>query len=867
MNRQSFNEGWIVSTTGNMVGELLGEKQAPPKSVTLPHDAMIALPRKEKNPAQNSGGFFPGGDYTYTKTFFVPEGKKERYCLEFEGIYETGMVYVNGNFTGSVDYGYTRLIVDVTDFLIWGQDNFIVVKTYNSAQPNTRWYTGSGIYRPVWLYTGGSVRIPVDGVRIQTPDASNEISRVVVETILDNDEGQSRKVTLKTRIQNRAGECVSQEKTTVSLYGHEKKTVRQVLYIRNATLWSVEEPSLYQCGSEVRSDGGVLDSADTTFGIRRLELDPMHGLRVNGSTVLLRGACIHQDHGILGTASFKKAERRKVRLLKEAGFNAIRISHHSATKALLEACDELGMLVLDEVFDVWNHCKTQYDYSLRFAKNWERDIEDLVRKDFNHPSVFMYSYGNEIQELATISGAWWCRAMAEKIRELDATRFVTNSINGLAALEEHNGQIAADMGILPQEVVDRVMEGTYDGDINELMTVLHGAMNQMATHPMIDEAMCEAYSCLDACGLNYMRDCYELYAKQHPNRITFGSETLPPDIALNWEKVKAIPSCIGDFTWTGWDYIGESGIGIVQYGEEDTFFKPYPAYLAYVGDLDITGFRRPISYYREIVFGLRKKPYLAVQNPENFGRKENKTPWTCSDLIAGWTWPGQEGKPCKVEIYSPSEEVELRLNGRSLGRYPTGAKNRYKAELEVCYEAGILEAVAYDSGEEGETVCLCTAGEQSRLKVECDTEVLQAGEQDLAYLAISVVDENGVTRAEREASVAVKVNGAAVLFGLGSANPVSEENFYDMTRTTFHGMAQAVIRSAKESGQVEVLVEAEGCESVVLKLETVSEGQDEKRKMKIGEMRKEEMQKGALQEVREELGKQEREEKGGQINE
>ncbi len=831
MRKQSFNDGWIVSTTGNMVGALLGETRQPPKSVTLPHDAMISLPRNGQNPSQNSGAFYPGGDYTYTKSFFVPDGEADCYCLEFEGMYETGMVYVNDNFAGSVDYGYTRLIVDVTDFLAWGRENQIVVKTYNFAQPNTRWYTGSGIYRPVWLHVGGAVRIPVDGIKVQTPDVSGEVSRVIVETVLENDENRSKTVTLRTEIQNEAGERVSFEETPVSLYRHEKRKVRQVFYVKDASLWSPKAPALYRCEASVREAATEkeLDFMAVTFGIRRLELDPCHGLRVNGEEILLRGACIHQDHGSIGTASFAKAERRKVRLLKEAGFNAVRISHHSATKALLDACDELGMLVLDEVFDVWNHGKTQYDYALRFAKNWERDIEDMVGKDFNHPSVFMYSYGNEIQELASVSGAWWCRTLAEKIRGLDSTRFVTNAINGLAALEEQNGQIAADMGILSQETVDKVMSGTYEGDINELMTAVHGAMNQMATHPAVGDAMREAYSCLDACGLNYMRDCYETYAKQFPNRVTFGSETLPPDIALNWEKVKALPSCIGDFTWTGWDYVGESGVGLVQYDGEETFFKPYPAYLAYVGDLDITGFRRPVSYYREIVFGLRTAPYLAVQDPNNFGRKENKTPWADSDAIASWSWPGCEKMPCRVEVYSPSEEVELLLNGRSLGRYPTGEKNRYKAQARVCYEAGVLEAVAYDGGKPKERVCLRTVGGRHVLRVDCDTKVLRAGEQDLAYLDIAVVDEKGTVHTEREFAVTVKVNGAASLLGFGSADPVSEENFYDETRTTFLGRVQAVLRSATEPGAVAVSVEAAGCESVALRLETIDENQGERK--------------------------------------
>ena len=818
MIKKDFNNGWSVTNTGDMVGALLGEEQLPPKPVTLPHDAMILNPRKRENPSQNSGGFFPGGDYIYTKEFMVDQSSEgKNFYLEFEGIYERGQVYINGNFAGSIDCGYTRLIIEIADYLIFGEKNTISVRAYNSSQPNSRWYTGSGLYRPVNLYIGDSMRIPIDGVKITTPEVAEDIAKVVINTQIDYTGNVVKRIVLRTEIMS-GEDMVAYEVTPVTIQRNKKIEVEQKIYVRNPLLWTIDWPNIYVCKIRLIEDEQELDVAENTFGIRKLRLDPVNGLRLNEDAILLRGACIHHDHGALGTASFSKAEERKIKCLKEAGFNAVRISHHSATKSLLDACDRQGMLVIDEVFDVWNHCKVHYDYSLRFAKNWERDIEDLVAKDFNHPSVFMYSYGNEIQELASVAGAFWSRRIAKKLRKLDSTRYITNSINGLSALENKNGEIAADMGLLSKTEVKQLETGEFKGDINELMTVLHGAMNEMAAHTMIEDAMHEAYSCLDACGLNYMRDCYELYQKKYPNRITFGSETLPPDIARNWEKVEKLSSCIGDFTWTGWDYIGESGVGIIGYDSVDTFFKPYPAYLAYVGDLDITGYRRPASYFREIVFGLRKIPYLAVQDPKYYGRKESKTPWTISDAISSWSWPGCEGETCKVEIYSPSDEVELRLNGTAIGRYPTGKENQFTALAEIEYEPGIIEAVPYTDGKSGESYQLCTVLNDYKLKIVCEDKELEAGEEDLAYLMIYITDQKETIHTEQDFKVSVKVLGAAALAGFATADPVSEENFYDTVRTTYEGRAQVIVRSGEQAGYAEVLIEAEKCEPVSIYL-------------------------------------------------
>nr|WP_302134865.1 glycoside hydrolase family 2 TIM barrel-domain containing protein [uncultured Schaedlerella sp.] len=808
MQRQNFNRDWTVRKVPE--GMAYSAPGSEGQKVTLPHDAMIWEKRSTANTSGSAGGYYAGGNYEYVKNFYVDEAEKaETFILEFEGIHNSGYVYVNGALAGSVQGGYTRLLVDITPYLCFGADNQVLVKAINTAMPNSRWYTGSGIYRPVHLHKGGKIRIDVDGLRISTPEISEGIAAVRVDTSVIYDGKVRKTVALKTEILAPNGEIVAGESSRMTLHSQSKTVQTQRIYVKEPALWSVDDPQLYCCKVTIYDGETVLDTAESTFGIRRLELDPVNGLRINGEKILLRGGCIHHDNGPVGAATFERAEERRIELLKEAGFNSIRAAHNSSSKALLDACDRLGMLVMEESFDMWTQTKRPFDYSLVFADNWEKDLEDIVRKDFNHPCVFMYSVGNEIKEIHTPNGAQWSRKMTDKIRSLDSTRYVTNAINGMIGIMDDLPAVMKDMGMtLP--------ERTPGGGINDTMTALMGAMNYLSSHPKVEDGLKEAYGTLDLIGLNYMRDVYD-QMKEYPNRVFYGAETLPPDIAPNWKKVKELPSCIGDYTWTAWDYLGEAGIGIVTYDGRLRFAKSYPAYLAYCGDLDITGYRRPMSYLREIVFGLRKAPYIAVQLPEHYGKEPMCTPWSLPITVSSWTWKGQEEKKCLVEVYSDAPEVELFVNGNSVGRKPAGEEHNYRVLFDTVYVPGEIRAEAYYEDGTIESHCLRTAKDEVSLCMKPDR--VKIGKDDLAYVMVELRDADGTLQTAADRKVCLKVEGAGHVQGFGSADPVSEENFFDESRKTYYGRALAVIRSGEDSGTIRLTVWADGLEAAFLEIE------------------------------------------------
>lgn len=821
MIKQNFNRDWYVQRLVSNLTELVqGNNQTLARTkVTLPHDAMILENRDKKNPAGGACGFYPGGDYEYTKKFYVDESKAgQTFILEFEGIYNKGYVYVNGALAGSTHYGYIGIFVDITPYLHYGSDNLITVKVINSDVPNSRWYTGSGIFRPVYLYQGGNIRIIAEGLRISSPEVSNKLAVVKIETRLRYDLKMCKTVILKSQILDNEGVVVAEDSSQVTLFEQGETVHTQRIYVNNPALWSVENPNLYSCKVWIFDGENIADTAESTFGIRKLELNPKDGLKINGEKVLLRGGCIHHDNGPVGAATFDRAEERRIELLKEAGFNSVRISHNSSSKALLNACDRLGMLVMEESYDTWTQAKSQYDSALVFLENWEKDIEDIVRKDFNHPSVFMYSIGNEITDLGTPQGAKWSRRLANKMRTLDSTRYVTNAINGMIAILEDLPSVMVDIGLITQEQIEamNMSEGeTQEGGINDAMTALADHMHQLVTHPKIEERLQEAYGTLDLIGLNYMRDSYS-QMKEYPNRIFYGSETFPPDIDLNWKEVKKYGACIGDYTWTAWDYIGEAGIGLVTYGGKQGHIKGYPVYLAYCGDIDITGYRRPISYFREIVYGGRCEPYIAVQLPEYYGQEAMCSPWSLPTSISTWTWPGFENKNCVVEVYSDAPEIELFINGKSVGRLPAGEENRFRAIFDTIYEPGEIKAVAYYADGSTKEFTMKTAGDEVSLSVRADKNEITVDE--LVYLTIELTDADGILNTAADRKIKVSVDGVGYLQGFTSADPLSEENFFDSERLTYYGRALAVVRAGESDGIIKVKAEAEGLESVIVEV-------------------------------------------------
>lgn len=818
MIRENFNDQWqVLKEDGNLaLNAYMGKAEA--KEVHLPYDAMIYEERTPDTPNGAQTGFYPGGRYCYQKTFVAPkEWEEKEVTLEFEGVYQTAEVYINGAFVLRNLYGYSNFYVLLNPWLNYGVENTIKVIADNSMMPNSRWYTGSGIYRDVKLMVGERIHLQTDGLRIQTVMASKESAIVQVETNIKSISCKREKFQVQVNIL-RKGKCVAQDQQTIVFYPKEKGNTYHSFCIEQPELWSCDSPELYECEVVILSHEEILDKTVEKFGIRTLTIDAKHGVRINGREIKLRGSCIHHDNGILGATTLKKAEERRCRQLKEAGFNSVRSSHHPMSKAFLNACDKYGVLVMDELSDMWTVHKNPYDFASQFETCWEDVVEKMVAKDYNHPCVILYSAGNEIQEAGSEAGAYWNRKICSKFHELDSTRYTTNGLNGLMAAGYRLRPIMKEMAEkFGTSNASKQGNGEGSNALNSFMSLMEGEKGDyFSKHPLLSEALEGCASTCDVIGLNYLTGRHEMEKELHPNKTVVGTETYPADIVRLWSIVKRNPHVLGDFTWTGYDYLGEAGCGIFHYDGTANFSSVYPERTAYIGDIDLIGCRRPISYLREIVYGLRKQPYIAVERVNRYGLEHSKTPWMDKDTIESWTWTGYEGKPARVYVYSDAEEVELFLNGRSLGRKPAGEQNSYTVCYETVYEAGELRAISYRKGKEEESFSLFTANQEVELDLETDGLELKANGEDLAFIMIKLRDKNGVINREIKKKIAVKVKGVGGLMALGNANPSSEERYDSVECETYDGYALAVVRAGKEQGMIQVEVEAESCKTAVV---------------------------------------------------
>lgn len=788
------------------------------KEITVPHDAMF-----EKSPhadSLNGGntGYYDGGFYNYVKTLHAPtEYKEKTVILKFEGVYMNAMVYINGELAGKNMFGYSTFYVPLNDFLRYGEENEIRVQVRNGAMTNSRWYSGGGIYRDVYLLVSDVTHLVPEGIQIKTAEADETLAVLDIATEVKTRKYALSRVVLETVIRDAEGNEVAKERSPFVLFEQEERVIKQRVTVDNPERWSDENPSLYTCISNLYVDGELADEAETTFGIRTLQVDAKRGLRVNGETVKLRGACIHHDSGLLGAATYEDAQFRQIKRLKEAGFNAVRMSHHPMAPAMLRACDRLGMYVMDETFDMWNRMKSDYDYGLYFQEWWEKDVTAMVRKDFNHPAVILYSVGNEIPEIGTPHGSKVCHELCAKIKSLDDTRFTLAGINGVFAAGDKVDQIVSDV------VSDLQQSGEIEGNVNDFMTLMDGHLDDIVVHPAISERLEMACSPMDIAGYNYMTARYEGDSKAYPNRVMVGSETYPPEIARNWDLVEKLPQVIGDFTWTGWDYLGEAGVGVPAYQwGEGGFGAKFPCQLAYVGDFDITGIRRPLSYFREIVFGMRKIPYITVQNPHRYGEHLIKTPWIMSDNVASWTWSGCELSPVIVEVYAPGTEVELFRNGESLGKQASGKAAGYRALFETTYEPGTLTAVAYENGQEIGRMDLTTAGEDCMFVFGTE-EILD----ELIYVPVAYRDAAGTVAPDADQTISLTVSGGAELFGFGSGNPKPESNPEKHATQTFLGRAMIILKKTADKENVVLTLTAENGSVEKLELSLADMGSDQ----------------------------------------
>lgn len=808
MKKNRFNDNWFFALCGGGALEgLLGGGPAP-EPVTLPHDAEICFPRNPDEPVGAANGYFHAQSVNYTKQFAVDAADADKlFYLEFEGVYENAFVYINNAFAGKHPYGYSNFYLDITKYIVPGEDNTVKVIVKNGV-PSGRWYTGGGIYRDVNLMISDRLHILPDGVQLGTIELDEELARIRVQTQLEYRGTGTREITLTNELIDAEGNAVASDVMPITLTEGDNGTYRQWLTVFDPKTWDAEHPYLYTYRTTVKEDEKILDEEDGTFGIRKIRLDAKHGLRINGKTVKLAGGCLHHDCGITGTAEFTHAEEVRVRNLKKAGFNAIRSSHHPMSRKLIEECDRQGLYVMDEFADVWTTTKVDFDYGIHMSEWWENDTENLVRKDYNHPSVILYSIGNEIPETGNKYDTQWGKKLSDKIRELDDTRFIVNSMNLMLAIMDQLPKIMAR--IATEKGID--LAAQESGEINSLMSGLGDALALIGNSEEAGLATAEASGQVDVTGYNYTAGRYEIDHEKYPNRVMVGSETNPGELDVNWELVEKLPYVIGDFDWTAYDYLGEAGIGRITHGEEGggmNFYAPYPTKSAYCGDIDLLGDMRPVAFWRATIWGNRTDPYIAVQPPQFHGQKVNKTQWRMSDTERSWTFSGQEGNPVLVEVYAPAEEVELFVNGTSIGRKAVGETKKNIAYFETVYQKGSIEAVAYKGGKESGHDLLKTAGDNIRLQAAADVESIPADGSDIGYVEICVTDEEGTIHPEAAPLVRINIDGPGTVLGYGSADPDSEENYYDTSARPFHGRLRAAIRGTGEKGIVTVNLSAE----------------------------------------------------------
>lgn len=765
-----WNRGWTFSKEGGQATK-----------VTLPHDAMLGEKRDGSCRNGVNSGYFPCGKYIYEKKFEISaEDVGKSMVLHFEGVYQNCAVTVNGTIVGSHKYGYTAFDVDISKAVHAGI-NKIRVDVDNSLEPNCRWYSGSGIYRPVTLLVD-----ELEKPRIVT----KSISPAVIE-------------------------IMAEENSVVKIYDGEELVVTGTpgkLTIPGAKLWSAETPDLYTC--VVKKDG---KRCEATFGIRLLEWDAKKGLRVNGNRVLLRGGCIHHDHGVLGACDFYDAEYRRISILKENGFNALRIAHNPASQVTLDICDKLGMYVMNETFDGWYIPKTYHDYARWFDTEWKNDIAAMVKASYNHPCVILYSHGNEVSETASQKGADTCRMLTDYIHSLDDTRPVTAGVNVLLNVYTRMGVgVYKDKGEYKPEPLPK--KGGYrekktgSAFFNAMAGKLGSLMFYMASGKKGDKACKGAADGLDVLGLNYAASRYDEDVKKYPDRLMVGSETMAADLPYNWERVKKYPQVLGDFVWSAWDYLGEACIGDWTYHS----YKGLPL-LAGQGMIDITGKPLAAMYFMQTVWGVRREPFIGVRPLNHAKEKPSTGAWQFTNAIDSWTWHGYEGTKAVVEVYADAASVRLELNGKEIGTKPV---KKYKAMFKLPYSPGTLTAVSLDAGgREISRHSLRTGGKKQKLSVASDKRILKADGQSLCYLPIEFTDENGELLPYIEQPVTVKVSGAAALQGIGSALCKTDERYDGDTFTSYRGRLLAVIRAGTIQGKVKIAITSEGVTPVEIELE------------------------------------------------
>jgi len=788
VRKQSFNEGWEFCYGSEALHPGFHAASYPPLEgvgggtstqshwvpVDLPNDWSVDLPF-----ARSEGGIAigqtQGGVAWYRKSFKLPVNDAvERHLLYFEGVYMESEVWVNDHQVSFQPYGYTSFFCDITDYCHpAGEENMVAVKVKNEGR-NSRWYAGSGIYRPVWLISTANLHLDEWGVFITTQTLSDDKAQVNLAIDVCNESAEEQESAVTVIIKDQSNQIVAEQKVQVEVEAVETKTIHPSIEILKPQRWSVDSPVLYTADIRLEVEGKLKDQLSIPFGIRDISFSAQDGFLLNGQPLKLKGGCVHHDNGLLGAVALDRAEERKVELLKANGFNAVRCAHNPPSEKFLEACDRLGLLVIDEAFDQWQKQKTPQDYH-RFFDEWhEKDLAAMVLRDRNHPSIIMWSIGNEIQERSDSSGVEIARKLKSIVQKYDTTRPVTAAINDY-----------------------------WDNP-----------------HLKWSDSPA-AFAPLDVSGYNYMWWEYENDTKRHPERVIYGSETTAMERTVNWDLVEKYPAIIGDFIWTAIDYLGESGIGHalnVKDGEKDPpQFLDWPWFNAWCGDIDICGNKKPQAALRDVLW--REEPItMLVHRPVPEGYKEKVSYWGWPNEEAHWNWSGYEGKDMDVKVYTRYPSVRLYLNGNLLAekKREEDRIHKYSAVFKVKYQQGELKAVGVDGDTEQESIILLTTGSPVGIRLVADRTELKNTRNDLSYVQIELIDKQGNIVPDADVKLELSIQGNGKILAAGNACPTDMESFRSLTPKTYKGRALAILQPLEDKGNMKFRVKVEGYEEQTL---------------------------------------------------
>jgi beta-galactosidase len=751
------------------------------RKLNLPHDWSIELPFAKENPATPEGDALPGGIGWYRKSFLVPESSKgKQISIEFDGVYMNSKVWINGQLLGTRPNGYISFQYNITPYLKFGtEQNIIVVKVDNSKQINSRWYSGSGIYRNVRLVTTNPTAVDHWGTFVTTPNVSSKQATVRIVTKLFNRTGKLANISLNSILIDAAGKEVGRKVDNNISIKENGKAFTQEIIIVNPLLWSVDKPNLYKVVSQVISNGKIIDDYTTTTGFRYFKFDQLKGFYLNDKPLKILGVCNHHDLGCLGSAINYRALERQLEILKSFGCNGIRTSHNPPAPELLELCDKMGFIVMDEAFDMWAKQKTKFDYHLYWKKWHKKDLEDQILRDRNHPSIVMWSIGNEIREQGDSTGTSIAKELCAIVKSLDTTRLTVDANDHPYPRWNY---------ILKSNALDLVGYN-YHHQLYESFLDSFPGKKFVATETTSGLATRGEYF--------FPSDSIRIWPPEH-KKGQHANEGMNPDFTVSaydntrapwsstheqtWKVIKKFDYLSGMFIWTGFDYLGEP--------------TPYtwPAKSSYFGVVDLAGFPKDVYYMYQ-------------------------SEWTNKDvlhILPHWNW--KQGDSVDVwAYYNHADEVELFVNGKSAGIRKKQGDDLH-VMWRVVYEAGNIKAVSRKNGKTVLTQQINTAGAPAKIELIADRKTIKANGEDLSFITVRVLDKDGNLVPKADNLISFKINGEAFIAGVDNGNPISHEPFKASSRRAFNGLALAVIQAKEKAGTVKITATSDGLQKATIEL-------------------------------------------------